>query len=135
LYSEQILLSNVVIQHPLTSAFLYVVTITSAKLSILFLFRRIFYIHTGWFTIFWWFNFLVILPCWAGATLCILIYVQIDQFAYAKPLNAYGIFACGLVNGISDTMVLILPIRGVLKLQLPQAQRFGIAGLFSIGFM
>jgi hypothetical protein len=122
-------------QHNFASAFLYIVTITSAKLSILFLFRRIFYVHTSSFTIFWWFNFLVILPCWAGATLCILIYVQIDQFAYTKPINAYGTFACALVNAISDILVLILPIRGVLKLQLPRAQKFGIAGLFSIGFM
>jgi hypothetical protein len=122
-------------QHNFASAFLYIVTITSAKLSILCLFRRIFYVRTGWFMGFWWFNFLVILPCWAVATLCISIYVQIDQFAYTKPINAYGTFACALVNAISDVMVLVLPIRAVLKLQLPRARRFGIAGLFSIGFM
>lgn len=119
----------------LASAVLYLVTITSAKLSVLFLFRRIFYVYTGWFRGFWWFNFLVIFPFWAGATLGILIYNQVDTFAFAKPGNAYGSSACALVNALSDIMVLILPIRGVLELQLPRAQKVGIIGLFSIGFL
>ncbi|KAL1597931.1 hypothetical protein SLS60_008419 [Paraconiothyrium brasiliense] len=122
-------------KHIFASAFLYIVTITSAKISILCLFRRTFYLRTGWFTGFWWINFLLLLPCWAVATLCILIYVQIDEFAYTKPINAYGTVACALVNAISDVMVLILPIREVLNMQLPRHKRYAIAGLFSLGFL
>ncbi len=127
--------SNGKLQHNFASALLYVATITSAKLLILLLFRRIFYERTGQFTIFWWFNFLIVLPCWAVATLCILIYVQLDKFAYTGPMTVYGTLACALFNGLSDILVLILPIRKVLKLSLPRAQRIGIAGLFSIGFL
>ncbi|KAF2115521.1 hypothetical protein BDV96DRAFT_575627 [Lophiotrema nucula] len=119
----------------LASAVLYLVTITCAKLSVLFLYRRIFYVYQGWFRAFWWFNLLVIFPCWAGATLGILIYAQVDTFAFAKPANAYGTSVCALVNALSDMMVLILPISGVVKLQLGRAQKVGIIGLFSLGFL
>jgi hypothetical protein len=101
----------------------------------MFLFRRIFRVYTGWYRSFWWFNFVVIFPVWAFATLGILIWAQLDQFSFEGPVAVYGSSAVTLVNAISDIMVLILPISGVLKLQLPKAQKAGVIGLFSLGFL
>jgi hypothetical protein len=92
-------------------------------------------VYTGWFRALWWVNVFVIFPCWAGATLGILIYAQIDTFAFGKPANAYGSSVCALVNALSDIMVLILPIRGVMGLQLPRTQKIGIVAIFSVGFV
>ncbi|KAF2820878.1 hypothetical protein CC86DRAFT_427812 [Ophiobolus disseminans] len=119
----------------LASAALYIVTITTAKLSIIFLFRRIFHVYTGWFRAFWWYNLLIVFPGWTLTTLGLMIYLQLDSFAYGKPANAYGIAAAATVNAISDITVLILPISGVAKLHLPRNQKIGIIGLFSLGFL
>ncbi|KAF2830933.1 hypothetical protein CC86DRAFT_453213 [Ophiobolus disseminans] len=114
---------------------LYIVTITTAKLSIIFLFRRIFHVYTGWFRAFWWYNLLIVFPAWTLTTLGLMIYLQLDSFAYGNPANAYGIAAAATVNAISDITVLINPISGIAKLHLPRAQKIGIIGLFSLGFL
>jgi uncharacterized membrane protein len=75
------------------------------------------------------------MPCWVVANLSLLVYLQIDYLAYIQPVKIYGTFACALINVISDVMVLVLPVRQVLKLQLPRTRRHGIAGLFSVGFL
>lgn len=51
-------------------------------------------------------------------------------------INRTGLYlATAVVNIISDTMCLILPIPIVLKLQMPRIQKLGIICMFGVGSM
>lgn len=53
------------------------------------------------------------LPCdfaLLGVELCVLIYAQIDQFAYTKRITAHRTFDYALFNAIPDIIVLIFPL-------------------------
>lgn len=41
----------------------------------------------------------------------------------------------GAVNVVSDFCILLLPIPGVLRLQLPRAKKFGVLGIFMTGLL
>lgn len=41
----------------------------------------------------------------------------------------------GVINLITDVMVLVLPLRNLYKLQVPTRQRVVLVGVFSLGFL
>jgi hypothetical protein len=56
--------------------------------------------------------------------------------ATAVCINRGGIYIAQAVIGIvTDVLLLALPIPTVLKLQMPNKQKFGLVGIFAIGSM
>lgn len=120
------------------AATLYFSVVTAVKISILFMYRRIFPIDeffiqsqiVGALVLVWWL---------VGSVLAIVSCIPIDRLwigptagGYCFDFNIYWM-CMGAVEIVIDTLLLILPVRMVLNLQLSKQQRFLVVGIFALG--
>jgi hypothetical protein len=121
-----------------TTAVLYFTVVTSIKISILLMYRRVFSVDTfrlqslvvGSVIIFWWL---------VGTFLAIVSCLPINRFWIGSSAGGYcfdfNIFWMGMgaVELVIDTVILILPMGTVLKLWMPPQQKILVAGIFLLG--
>ena len=119
----------------------YTILTTAAKLSILFLYRRVFNLRTPWFRIAWW-SCLTLVSLYAVT----LFTLNLTQCAPHKPSTLWehrgecpfektSATAMGFLNAFVDLTVLILPIRMTWDLQMSQKQKIAISSVFGLGLM
>ena len=119
----------------------YVLVLTAARSSILFLYRRIFTLANTWFRTAWWSNAFFVIG------FCVSVLISLPFECAPKPLstlwnspkecktNHQDPIVIGFVNAIIDLCILILPIRMVWVLQLAQRKKIAICGIFGLGLM
>ena len=113
----------------------YILTILLAKLSVLFLFRRIFTMFNSLFRIAWWANLIFLFPCWTVAVFTLLGISVARQDLRQADISTIGTPTVAAFNGFSDIMVLILPIWSISKLRLPRQQKIALCGIFAVAMM
>ncbi|TGO61970.1 hypothetical protein BCON_0023g00280 [Botryotinia convoluta] len=106
---------------------LYSITILAVKVSVLFMYRRIFTMNNKWFRVGWWFNLLFLFPGWTVAAYT-LLGIQVSKGSLGdNKLSTIGSPLVGALNSLSDLMVLALPIGMVMQLKLPRQERIAIS--------
>ncbi|KAK8033663.1 hypothetical protein PG991_003061 [Apiospora marii] len=120
--------------------FTWVISLSLCKISILILYRRLFptpLIH--WASL----ATSALIASWAIATIvagCLIC----QPISKNWDLNMTGghcgdqvlsFTVTGVINLITDVMVLVLPLRHLYKLQVPTQQRVVLVGVFSLGFL
>ena len=126
-------------------------TLSFIKLSLLFLYRRLFLVNQKWLRIAWWVNLIYIIlwtlgstgfymfQCWPVGWYWRRYYKKFDPtFTENGQCNATRVelVAVPLVFGlISDVALLCLPIFAILGLQISTSKKWGLAGVFGIGAM
>lgn len=120
------------------AATLYFSVVTSIKISILYMYRRIFPIDefflqsqiVGALVIVWWL---------VGTVLTIVSCLPFRRFwtgpiagGYCFDFNIYWM-SMGAVELVIDSLLLVLPVRMVLGLQLSRQQKILVVGIFTIG--
>ena len=114
-------------------AALYVVTLTLVKLSILFLYKRLFSILEVWFRKTWWIMFFLTLM-WAIACF-VLIALQGVKNMSKLGFSRLGIGITGLANAFSDLLLLLMPIVMIFKMKFQLKQKIAMMSVFGIGVM
>ncbi|KAF2688529.1 hypothetical protein K458DRAFT_330926 [Lentithecium fluviatile CBS 122367] len=120
----------------LSFGILYTLAIIIVKISVLFLYRRIFTMNERWFRIGWWANFIILMPCYTVFTFT-LTGLQVTrglQFGH-NDISRYAALVSGSINAVSDLLVLILPVGMVLRLMLPNREKAALLGIFSLGIL
>ncbi|KAG8530882.1 uncharacterized protein KY384_004239 [Bacidia gigantensis] len=119
----------------------YGLVTTVAKLSILFLYKRVFNLRVRWFKIAWWMCFALSMA--NGFTLVIISltscaphgpsnlwnHPQYCRFEIASPT------AMGAINAVIDFALLVLPIRMTWTLQMSIKQKVAISSVFGLGLL
>lgn len=127
------------LQTTFTLEITYPFLVCADKLSVLFLYRRIFTMRVRYFAIFWW-----VLICYLAI---FFISINIAILTACKPISSFWdlsspvvcrvsyvpgmIFA--ILNAVSDFAVLCLPMHIVWHLQMPVLQRVANAGIVLLG--
>lgn len=114
---------------------------TTARLSLLFLYRRIFNLRLFWFRLAWWCCIVIV------SLYCITLVVDDVVQCKTTPLHAgtTDLKLCwhrelqaaimGYLNAAIDLTILVLPIRMVWILQMERRQKMAIGGVFGLGLM
>ena len=128
-------------------------TFAFIKLTLLFFYRRLFLVSQSWMRTYWWANLVYILLWLVGSSGFYIFqcwppdwyYLQYYQrFNAPTPKNVIGQcnattvmhVALPLIFGlISDVALLFLPLVAVWQLKITRPKKFGLAGVFCIGFM
>jgi hypothetical protein len=117
----------------LSVAVMYILAITFIKLSILFFYRRTFAMRETWFR--WcWGMLLILVMLW---TLACMILLGLQETG-KMPRNGFmrlGISTTGMVNGLSDMLLMILPAVMVSRLKLQKKQKIALISIFGLGGM
>jgi hypothetical protein len=87
--------------------------------------------HEVWFKLAWWATMNLIL-LWA-ATCITLIALQNTGTLPKAGFSRIGISTTGIVNGLSDVILMILPAVMISRMRLPKKQKIAIMGIFMIG--
>lgn len=114
-------------------AVLYVVTITFIKLSILFFYRRTFTMHETWFRCSWW-CLLHLVVLWTATCIILLALEGIGKMP-STGFSRLGISITGIVNALSDILLLIPPAIMITRLKLQKKQKIALISIFGIGGM
>jgi hypothetical protein len=115
---------------------MYTFSIIIIKLSVLFMYRRIFTLNEKWFRLAWWANFILIFPCYTVSSITLTAYqVANAQKFGANNISKYASYALGSVNAISDVLVLVLPVAMVVRLVLRPREKAAIIGIFMLGLV
>ncbi|PVI03033.1 hypothetical protein DM02DRAFT_626253 [Periconia macrospinosa] len=113
----------------------YTVAMITLKISILLLYRHVFAVHSRWFSVGWWGNFLLIMPCYTVSTFTLLGLQTSGTRFGTTDLSRYGSIGIGSFNALSDLLVLILPIGMVWQLTLPKREKAAVVGIFMFGLL
>lgn len=125
-------------QAVLISFFIYITSICAVKLSILYFYRRIFFVTKNYQQI----SLAVILftVAWYIATIVATAVCDIPMEGFWNPrkrkrsLNFGVIFlVTGIIDTLIDVLILVLPVRVAFTLQLPTRTRLAVAGIFALG--
>lgn len=121
----------------------YTFIMATARISLLFLYRRIFNLRLLWFRIAWW-------CCTAYVSLyCIVQFIGYVAQCRPRPtqnsptdpnINLCGhrglqVAVMGYNNAAIDLVILVLPIRMVWTLQMTRRQKVAVGGVFALGLM
>ena len=118
----------------------YYTIVSATKLSILFMYRRLFWINAS-------FRREVIVVSvavvgfWIGTTVANLLNCIPLEWTWRNSLDDprycfnYNIFflAAGVVEAFIDVVIIIMPIRVVMRLRLDQSKKIAVAGIFLLG--
>ncbi|KAK6614264.1 hypothetical protein H4I96_00585 [Botrytis cinerea] len=110
----------------------YAAAVTSTKISILLLYRRLFYTGEGDMLVI---NRVFTIMYWA-ATFFTCIYPLLCGSLWQPPVCIdYLLFflVFGIVNMINDVIILIVPIPRILKLRMNKRKKFSVAGIMLLG--
>jgi len=108
------------------------------------LYRRLFTMNIKSFAIGWWFNLF-----YAFAYAISVIADSLTQCKHVPELwwdpatpagdcrtvSAISLYFFAVLNGLSDILILSLPIPIVIKLQMPKNRKIATLGIFLLGFM
>ncbi|KAL9130014.1 MAG: hypothetical protein Q9217_001698 [Psora testacea] len=119
----------------------YIFVMTAARLSILFLYKRVFNLRTLWFRAAWWF-------CVSLVSLYSIIFLilSLTQCAPHPVSNLWKdrsqcrfrrppVIAMGFINAAIDLTILILPIRMTWDLQMAKKQKIAVSSVFGLGLI
>ncbi|KAK4224646.1 hypothetical protein QBC38DRAFT_485025 [Podospora fimiseda] len=110
---------------------------TATKLSVLFLYRRIFYINRGFMR--WVYSVGAILVAWCIVTVFIGLFVCKPVAAAWNPtipgkcLDSQALLAAGVANSTLDFVMVGMAVWMVVKLKLPVSSRLRLGVLFALG--
>jgi hypothetical protein len=114
-------------------AALYIFDITLIKCSILFMYRRTFTMITAWFRNAWW-GILTLTLLWT-ITCIVLLALQGTNNLPKHGFSRLGISITGLVNALTDWLILGLPLYVVFQMKLQKKQRLALVSIFMVGSM
>lgn len=112
-------------------AVLYVFSITFIKLSILFMYRRIFTMLTRWFRYSWW-AILTLTILWT-ITCVVLLALQASGKLPKSGFSRLGISITGVVNAFTDILLLGLPAAMISRMRLAARLKVALISIFLIG--
>ncbi|KAI9050312.1 hypothetical protein LZ554_005479 [Drepanopeziza brunnea f. sp. 'monogermtubi'] len=121
-----------------TAAILYFSVVTSIKISILCMYRRIFPVD-GFFIQSQIMGALILVWWLVGSVLTTVSCLPWRRFWEGPPAGGYCFnfniywMSMGAVELVIDTLLLILPVRMVLVLQLSRQQKILVVGIFALG--
>jgi hypothetical protein len=115
----------------LSLATLYILAITLIKLSILFFYRRTFTMLEKWFRWCWWLLLGIVL-LWTGTCLILLI-LQTTQTVRNEGFGRLAISTTGIINGVSDLLLVILPAVRISSMKMQRKQKIALISIFAIG--
>jgi hypothetical protein len=126
--------------------FVYALAVTSTKISILLLYRRLFHTNSGadtdriFTTMFWIATFMTIsypIILWVTmAAACKPIHYYWDQYIGGKGtcINVTLFYLIlGIVNMTNDILVLVVPISKIMKLNLNAKKKASVLGIMLLG--
>ncbi|KAL2053800.1 hypothetical protein ABVK25_005729 [Lepraria finkii] len=125
----------------LASQITYILLITTARASILMLYRRIFSLGTKWFRVGWSFNVALVLGY------CIMLLISFFLQCGRAPISSLwrsptlcdssvvGASIMGFLNAFIDTSILVLPIFMVRSLQMSYERKWAVCGIFALGLI
>ncbi|KAF2787552.1 hypothetical protein K505DRAFT_421699 [Melanomma pulvis-pyrius CBS 109.77] len=113
----------------------YILTILLSKLSVLFLFRRIFTMHITTFRIAWWANLLFLVPCWTAPVFTLMGLSIARKDLRQSDISKIGTPVVAALNAFSDIMMLLLPVWSISKLRLPKQQKIALVGVFAVAMI
>jgi hypothetical protein len=106
-----------------------------SRLSLLFLYRRIFTVGTAWFRKAWTIILLLLCPGWIIVALSVTsAKIAMDQ-SNISGSGSVSVVLVALYNALLDLAVLILPVGLVMKVQLSPKKKIGLIGIFILGFL
>ncbi|KAF7905650.1 uncharacterized protein EAF01_006171 [Botrytis porri] len=127
----------------------YAASVTSTKISILLLYRRLFYTGEGDMLVF---NRIFTIMYWVATsfTCAYPIIMWIVMAAACRPLNFFWMqyagakegkcintlmffLIFGIVNMVNDVIILIVPIPRILRLHMNKRKKFSVAGIMLLG--
>ena len=127
-------------------------TFLFVKLSLLFLYRRLFLVHQKWLRTAWWANIIYavlwavgsmgfyLFQCWPVQWYWMRYYRRYQSpehpFTMTGQCKATTVqhVALPLIFGLfSDVALLFLPLTAILSLQVSRRKKMGLAGIFSVG--
>ena len=111
----------------------YTISIVVIKMSLLFLYRRVFTMNHTWFRVCWWGIFIFLFPIWTTWAFAQLGVQSSDPYSDKKALNDISTPILGFCNALTDILLLILPIRSTLRLNLPLKQKIALMAIFVLG--
>jgi hypothetical protein len=118
---------------------LYFSNVTAIKISILLMYRRLFYIDTTFRRQFMLLG-TAILTFWLAGTIAAICHCRPISFNWAdrsmqRRCFNFNIFwmVTGVVEVVIDTAILALPVRMVLGLHLPCIRKFSVVCVFLLG--
>lgn len=88
-----------------------------------------------WFQILWWASLSMIFPCWFAMSLFFFIWVQVKDFDFQSTVAIDGSAASAFVSAVSDIVVLFLPIRCMLQVQMSGQRKLAIISLLCCGLL
>jgi hypothetical protein len=112
-------------------ASLYILTMTSIKLSILFLYRRTFTLHDAWFRWCWW-TLLTLVILWT-VTCSLLLALVVAGKTQAYEFPRLAIAATGVINTFLDVLFLILLGLMIARMKLQKNQKVALVIIFGMG--
>ena len=119
----------------------YNLLITTARVSVIMLYYRIFSLANKYFMIAWWISMSLVLG------VCTALLIQMGRQCSPRPISALwtDVTHCdfenrrpmilGFVNAIVDLYILLLPMRMVWMLQMSTKRKALVCGLFALGIM
>ena len=102
------------------------------KLSLLFLYRRIFGMRTKWFKYSWYAVFVLVCPIWFVTAIVWASLGIAHTVSLVVELN-YAVPIITIINTITDVLMLALPLGMTAQLQLTKKQRASIMVIFALG--
>jgi len=112
----------------------YPISVLCSKLSLLFLYRRIFGMRVMWFKVCWWIVFVIMMPIWIAMTLTFTsLNIAGNGVDTTSGIGKYSIPVTAFINAFTDLFVLVLPIGMTLNLQLNWHKRIGLMVVFTFG--
>jgi hypothetical protein len=110
---------------------LYFLAITLIKLSILFFYRNTFTMLEKWFRWCWWLLLGFVL-LWTGTCLSLLI-LYTTETVKNDGFGRLAIAITGIINGVSDLILVILPAVRISSMKMHRKQKFALISIFAIG--
>jgi hypothetical protein len=119
---------------------IYFTIVSATKLSILLMYQRLFWIDTSFRRQIIVVS-VVVLGFWIGTTVSNLLNCiplewtwrnSLDDPRYCFNYNNFWL-ASGIVEALIDIVIIVMPIRVVLKLHLGKGKKIAVAGVFLLG--
>lgn len=120
-------------------SFLYFSNVTAIKISILLMYRRLFYVDRNFRRLSLLLG-IVVLAFWLAGTVAAICSCSPTRFVSVSPPQArkcfnFNIFwmVTGVVEVVMDTVILALPVRMVWGLHLPRSRKISVLCVFLLG--
>ncbi|KAF2875841.1 hypothetical protein BDV95DRAFT_603246 [Massariosphaeria phaeospora] len=119
-------------------AILWATTTICVKLSILFLYKKIFCLKETWFRIAWWSIFIYLVPCFTVVSFTLQAYTLVTSLTRPNSptlpkFSAHSSVAITWLNALAEMGLLLLPIPHLIALQMTQKRKLALLAVFCVG--